>query len=303
MGRIGEPERRPLTRLAGVTMTRLIGLIDGSGYAQSVCDHAAWVAGRTDASVEVVHVLGRRDVSSNVIDFSGGLNIDVRGTFLAEVANLDAQKAKLAYERGHLILEDAKARLQAAGVADVAVSLRQGDLIDIAQSLEAEADLILIGKRGEGADFARLHLGSNLERIVRAVSKPVLVASRAFRPVSRFLIAFDGGPSAMKAVSHIAAGSLFAGLACRILSVGPETAEGRLGLERAASVLRDRGYDVTADIVAGQPETAISRMVETEGIDLLVMGAYGHSRIRRLIIGSTTAEMIRSCLIPVMLFR
>jgi len=33
------------------------------------------------------------------------------------------------------------------------------------------------------------------------------------------------------------------------------------------------------------------------------MGAYGHSRIRSLIIGSTTTEMIRSCKVPVALFR
>jgi nucleotide-binding universal stress UspA family protein len=43
--------------------------------------------------------------------------------------------------------------------------------------------------------------------------------------------------------------------------------------------------------------------VEADGIDLLVMGAYGHSRIRSMIIGSTTTEMVRSCLIPVMLIR
>ena len=44
-------------------------------------------------------------------------------------------------------------------------------------------------------------------------------------------------------------------------------------------------------------------MVERTGIDLLVMGAYGHSRVRSLIIGSTTTEMIRACKIPVLLFR
>jgi nucleotide-binding universal stress UspA family protein len=43
--------------------------------------------------------------------------------------------------------------------------------------------------------------------------------------------------------------------------------------------------------------------VEAEDIGLLVMGAYGHSRIRNLIIGSTTTEMIRLCKIPVVLFR
>jgi nucleotide-binding universal stress UspA family protein len=33
------------------------------------------------------------------------------------------------------------------------------------------------------------------------------------------------------------------------------------------------------------------------------MGAYGHSLIRAMIIGSTTAQMMRSCKIPVVLFR
>ena len=37
--------------------------------------------------------------------------------------------------------------------------------------------------------------------------------------------------------------------------------------------------------------------------DLLVMGAYGHSRIRELIVGSTTTAMIRTGKVPVLLFR
>ncbi|MFN3316727.1 MAG: DHHW family protein, partial [Raineya sp.] len=43
------------------------------------------------------------------------------------------------------------------------------------------------------ADFAKGHLGSNLERIVRASHKPVFVASRAFKPISKVLVAYDGG--------------------------------------------------------------------------------------------------------------
>jgi nucleotide-binding universal stress UspA family protein len=39
--------------------------------------------------------------------------------------------------------------------------------------------------------------------------------------------------------------------------------------------------------------------VDETPFDMLVMGAYGHSRIRSLIIGSTTTQMIRSCKVPV----
>ena len=45
--------------------------------------------------------------------------------------------------------------------------------------------MILIGRRGEAADYAPGHLGSNLERVARAARRPVLVASEAFPGVTR----------------------------------------------------------------------------------------------------------------------
>jgi nucleotide-binding universal stress UspA family protein len=284
-------------------MTKLIALIDGSNYSESVCDLVAWAAGRTGASVEILHILGRRDVSSEPANLSGAIGLGARTALLEELAELDAQKAKLSQKRGRMILDDARQRLGDAGVADVSTKLRNGDIVETIQEFEADADLIVIGKRGEAADFARLHLGSNLERVVRSSHKPVLVAARAFKPVERFLIAFDGGPSALKAVEHIAEGSLFRGLECRMLMVGTETDKTRKQLDDAANLLRTKGYSVEADIEPGQADAVIAKRVSDDAIDLVVMGAYGHSRIRSLIIGSTTTEMIRSCKIPVMLFR
>jgi nucleotide-binding universal stress UspA family protein len=85
--------------------------------------------------------------------------------------------------------------------------------------------------------------------------------------------------------------------------VAQDTPEAQKRLQDAGSILETGGHSIKADIVAGQPDAVIARMVETEGVNLLVMGAYGHSRIRSLVIGSTTTEMIRSCKVPVMLFR
>ena len=191
----------------------------------------------------------------------------------------------------------------AAGVADVTTKMRHGDIVESVTDLEADADIVVIGKRGEAADFARMHLGSNLERVARASHQPVLVASRAFKPVRRLLIAFDGGTSAMKAVDYVARSPMLAGLDCRLLLAGIDGLDTRQRIEDAAALLRSGGYTVEADIEPGQADAVIARRVESDGIDLLVMGAYGHSRIRHLIIGSTTTEMIRSCKIPVVLLR
>jgi nucleotide-binding universal stress UspA family protein len=284
-------------------VTRILAMIDGSVYSHSVCDHAAWAAGRTGADVDIIHVLGRREGSSVPVNLSGNLAVGTRDSLLAELAELDEQKSKLAQKRGRLILEEAKTFLVEDGVSEVTAKLRHGDLVETVLEFEGDADLLVIGKRGEAADFAKLHLGSNLERVIRSSHLPVLVSSRAFKPINRFLIAFDGGTSALKAVDHIARDPMFAGLECHILSVGQDTAETRKKLERAEALLRGGGFTVTADIHPGQADKVIAAKVESDGIDLLAMGAYGHSRMRTLIIGSTTSEMIRSCLIPIILFR
>lgn len=284
-------------------MAKLIALVDGSVYSRSVCDHAAWIATRTGSAVELLHVLGRRETGSTPSDLSGSIALGARTALLAELSAHDEQRSKLAQKRGRAILDDAKAILEAAGAGAVTTRLRFGDIVETVAEFEADADLVVIGKRGEAADFAKLHLGSNLERIARSSRKPVFVASRAFNPIERFLIAYDGGTSSMKAVDHVARSPLFAGLACRLLTVGAETEENRRRLDDARAILGAGGYAVDAAVVPGNPEAVISRVVEAEGIGLLVMGAYGHSRIRNLVIGSTTSEMIRSCKIPVALFR
>jgi nucleotide-binding universal stress UspA family protein len=56
-------------------------------------------------------------------------------------------------------------------------------------------------------------------------------------------------------------------------------------------------------LLPGQPAAVIAEKVRTAGIDLLVMGAYGHSHIREFIVGSTTNKLLRSCTVPVLMFR
>ena len=281
---------------------KIIALVDGSVYSASVCDHAAWISGRTGAAVELLHVLGRREGAEKQ-DLSGALALGARTALMAELAELDAQRSKLVAHRGRAILEDAHAILTRSGVAEITTRLRHGDLVETVAEVEKVASLILIGKRGEAADFAKGHLGSNLERIVRASTKPVFVAARAFKPVQKVLVAYDGGPSATKAVDHIAHSPLFAGLQVTVATVGSPSGVLLVGLEDAAAQLRSARLTVQTTIVEGQPETALGKLVETDGFDMVVMGAYGHSRIRSLVIGSTTTEMLRTCKVPVVLVR
>ncbi len=284
-------------------MKNVLAFVDGSKYSQSVCDHAAWIAARSDAKLELLHVLGRREGAADKSDLSGSIGLGARTALLEELAEIDGQKARLVNKRGRAILDDATDRVKALGVKEVTAILRNGQFIRTMEEFESNADLLVIGKRGEASNFDMEHLGSNLERVVRATRKPVLVASRAFEPINRMLIAFDGGASAIKAVEEICASGVFTGLDCLLLTAGTDDTKTSKRMQGAAALLREAGFSVDTQVRTGQPEEVITNAVATENINLLVMGAYGHSRIRNLIIGSTTTEMVRSCKIPVMLFR
>lgn len=284
-------------------MIKLVAFVDGSAYSKSVCELAAWVAIRIKSNVEIVHVLGPNPNAGKASDLSGSIGLGARTALLSELAELDGQMARLSHQRGRAILEDARNILTAAGVDDVTTYLRNEGIVEAALNFETDAGLIVIGKRGEGSDINDKHPGSSLERVVRASHKPVMVASRTFKPIEKVLIAYDGGPSALKAVSYLAQNPAFSDLQVHMLTVSSPSATAHSRLQEAAESLRANGYNITTGLEQGSVEAVINDKIKELQIDLLLMGAYGHSRIRNLIIGSTTTSMLSDCKIPVLLFR
>ena len=281
---------------------RVLAALDVSTYSASVAGAAAWAARRLGAPLEFVHVIDRAVSAGGKQDLSGNLVLGDREDLLAELAALDESRARIAQESGRRLLEQGRAlALQAEGV-EAESRLRHGALVDTLLELESEARLFVIGKRGEHADFASGHLGSNLERVVRAVHRPVLVAARAFKAPGKFLIAFDNSATTRRCIEMVCASPLLAGLPCDLLMIGDPAREPD-GLEWAREQLIDAGFHTDVHVALGPADATIARHVQQHGIDLIVMGAYGHSRIRSLILGSTTTQVLRTCLVPVLLLR
>ncbi|GAD60404.1 universal stress protein [Brevundimonas sp. BAL450] len=282
-------------------MTKVLACIDASIYGLSVCDHAAWAARLLKADVELLHVLDRAP-DAVAADMSGSIGLGAREHLLENLTRLDEERGRLRMERGRALLEGAEARLRDQGLT-VVTRLRHGSLVDNVTELEPEARVVVLGKRGEAADFARLHLGGSVEQVVRSTTRPVLVASRAFKPVQRILLAYDGGASSRKAIAFLVSDAAFKDFDVHVVMAGTARAENEAHMAWADSQLKAWGGAYTMELRAGDPESVIADYVKKAEIDLLTMGAYGHSPIRRFIVGSTTTAMIRTCLIPVLLFR
>jgi nucleotide-binding universal stress UspA family protein len=283
-------------------MAPVLACTDGSTYAPSIYDHAAWCATRLGAAVRILHALEHLPLPP-ARDLSGSIGFDANAELLEELTRLGEAHGRVARLKGQAILDDAVRHLLAAGVTDVSGIQRHGSVVETLDEFEPSSSLVVVGKRGEHADFARGHLGSNLERVIRSASIPVLVAARTFTSIERFVIAFDGGPSSLKAIHFAAQQPLLRGLECHLITAGKPGSDLAREQEAAATALTGAGFTVHAEVVSGNPEEVIAEQVHQRQAQLLVMGAYGHSRIRQLVIGSTTTSLIRTCLVPVLLFR
>jgi nucleotide-binding universal stress UspA family protein len=283
--------------------SNILACTDGSIYAPSVYAHAAWAAKKIGASVQVLHMLNPHHEKPLKTDLSGSMGFNARKNLLEEIVELEAAQAKLAARRGQAILEDAEKQINAAGVEEVLASQKHGKLSDLISNYEIDADLVVLGKRGNNANFEKGHIGSNLERVIRSCQHPVLVAAREFKPMNNFVLAFDGGKSALKAVDYVIEQPLLKGMHCFLLYVGSGNPKIEAALGDAAKKLESAGFELTLEQRTGEPEGVIEGIVAQDKIDLLVMGAYGHSPIRQMIVGSTTTAMIRSVRLPVLLFR
>lgn len=280
-------------------MTNVIACIDGTEVSTSVCDYGIWASKRMDAPLEFLHVLDKSEypVESNL---SGNIGLGSRKTLLDELAAVDEKRGKLAMEQGKLMLDDAVEIAVANGIDSPCRRQYHGSLEDTLAEIEDSSRLLVMGKHD---DHLRTHVGSRLESVVRIMHRPILIATTKFEPPKRVMIAFDGSATTRKGVEMVAKSPLFCGLPCHLVMVGKENEANREQLHWAQKTLEDAGFETSASIIDGDVEHSLGDYQSAHKIDMLIMGAYGHSVIRRFLVGSTTTSVIRNSSIPVLLLR
>lgn len=281
-------------------MKKLLVCTDGSNYSQECCRYSAWLAKTAGASVQVLYVTDLRQFEIPAMaDLSGSLGIQPYEGMISQLQELEKQKSKF-------VEESAMAIFEAEGLSERTTFHHEtGLLVDSIEDYAAEADLILLGKRGENINFAKEHLGSMLERVIRAANKPCFVTSRKFHLIEKVAVAYDGGKSSRAALEFIVQSQWFKAFDLHILTVVEESEndQGATRLAEAEQIMKPSSIVPKFQVLTGEVETAIADYVDQARIDLLVAGAYGHSRIRKFFIGSTTSELLRRCRIPVLCFR
>ncbi|MGO2131355.1 MAG: universal stress protein [Halomonas sp.] len=281
---------------------QVMAAIDGSHFSEGVCDYAAWASLALGAPLTFLHVVDNHPKTTET-DLSGNIGFGAREQLLEELAQLDEKRGRIAQEQGRLMLKAAQERALAGGVSDPSTRQRNGTLVETLEELEDEMRLLVIGKRGKTAHKDSDHLGSNLERVVRSLHRPILMVPDTFHRPEKVMIAFDGSKTTRKGIEMLARSPLFRGIECHVVMVGADTADNQSQLAWALDALRAAEHKADGVIRAGEVEQVLRSYKQEHGIDMTVMGAYGHSRIRHLLLGSTTTSVLRGATIPVLLLR
>ena len=283
-------------------MTQVIACIDGSPSSAAVCDYAAWASLRLEAPLVLLHVLDRSQYPVKE-DLSGNIGLGSREHMLEEMTALDEQRSKLALDDGRRMLDEAKKRAEADGVADPILKQRHDDLVGSLAGLQDETRLLVMGLHGEKDGGRHPHVGSQLESAVRTLHRPILASPPLFKTPESLMLAFDGSATTRKGVEMIARSPLFRGLPVHLVMVGADTKDAWEQISEAQHQLQQAGFETEASIRSGDVAETLLAYQDEKGIDLLVMGAYGHSRIREFLVGSTTTRMLCNAQGPLLLLR
>lgn len=285
-------------------MSKVYACIDGLATTSAVIDWSVWSALRLNLPLDFLHVLEGPPERPVFSDCSSAIGLGAQESLLHELSVLDAQHSKLAQESARRLLAGARERAEKAGVSRLDARLRYGELLDNVLEVEPDAQLFVLGEHRHANKPSRLHLDHHVEHIIRSVRRAVLVATtEQFQAPKCFVMAFDGSATARQAVQTVARSPLLAGLPVLVAMAGANTPLARRQLEQARCLLVAAGLEAEVELAPGEPEQVLPALVQRWGAGLLVMGAYGHSRIRHLMVGSTTTTLLRRSEVAVLILR
>jgi nucleotide-binding universal stress UspA family protein len=287
-------------------MSKILACVDPRGNTDAVIHWAAWAAVKMAAPLEFLHVLERHPEHAEATDLSGAIGLGAQELLLQDLSARDERRSRALREAGRTLLAHARARAVAAGAgaAGIDARLRHGDFVETAIELQAGAELFVLGEHHHARTPGRIHVDHHLERVVRGVKSSVLVATTDdFAAPARVVIAFDGGPGARGALTRLTRHPLVEGLPVLVAMAAPDTPAARQQLEEAERTLAEAGVAVDTTLTPGEPQAVLPALVKAQAPALLVMGAYGHSRLRQWIRGSTTTTLLRLSDVPALILR
>ncbi len=175
---------------------------------------------------------------------------------------------------------------------------RRGDSASrliVEEAAQKKVDMIAVGRRGRHG-LEKVLLGSAAAKIIGHAPCKVLVVPRAAGiEFKNILVATDGSEHARTAAAEAIEIAKRCGSRLTAISVAHLEAEREKARANAGDVVlsaQQAGINVETMALVGKPHETIAGTAKSMGVDLIVMGAYGRTGLKKLLMGSTTEKVI-----------
>lgn len=294
-----------------VALQVILSIVNGRGSDRPVFDTTRQLTERFVAHADIA--LLRPDPGLAVPYMSEGMSGDIIERLISEAEALNVKRTKTARdefqvwqeETKFLLAESRSDLLEVLKIDDSAPSCAwsefTGSTNHLVSTMGRLADLIVLS---HDISDQEMETAFTFETTLMESGRPLLLAPSVTRKTigDNIAVAWDGSAEASRAVAA-ALPFLKTAQSVNIVSV-TEKSKDRATTDGLAHYLSWHGIAANTRMVdAGDRSVgeAVLEIVTQESADLLVMGAYGHSRYREWIFGGVTRHILDECALPVLL--
>jgi nucleotide-binding universal stress UspA family protein len=239
----------------------------------------------------------------DIVSIEGSFFHDISGSLgLEPYLDFSTRMREVLNARGKGVLEDFAQAAKREAIAAETV-LEMGVVPNQLCERAKATDLLMIGHRGVNERFSTGLLGSTTESVARKSPRPLLVSPIRFREITHALLAYDGSDRASRAMRAAADFASTLDIPLTVITVARDLKLGERTLNQARSYLEPYSIRAEFKLVQGHAHEGIIGSLKEFAADLLFIGAYGHSRIIEMVLGSNTEFVLRNAPCPVFLSR
>ena len=195
-------------------------------------------------------------------------------------------------------LESVRSRASQEGIYYCDTALHFGEnpsRLIVNEAAEKKADMIIIGRRGRSG-LMKVLMGKTAANLIGQAPCKVLIVPRAARIDCRnILVATDGSSHSIAAASEAIGiakrcGSNIIAISAMHSEEGSE--EAKVHVRQVVEMAQKEGITAEALTPIGRSHDVIVETAGGRGVDLIVMGSYGKTGLKKLLMGSSTEKVI-----------
>ncbi|RKG50871.1 universal stress protein [Acinetobacter cumulans] len=280
-------------------MKRVIACIDSSPCINALAEAAVWIAKQTQRELVLLQVLDYYPASYHLGEISGVIGFESNAMLLKELAELEQKQSELAQDYSNNLFKHISELIHEKHDLQPAHIQLKGDFLEQSFKELRSDDIVVIGRVGERSAERNKPMGSNVENFIRGAKCTVMTVGASFKPPTRFIFAYEYSPTCVDLMKRIAQSDLLRLLQCHLLYVGdhPEI------LNEPLQYLQNSGLDVVTEYRYGDVAENILSYQQEHAIQLIVLGAFSHSKIHQFFLGSITTTIFRNSTVPLLVVK